>query len=249
MPFVSHRGQRIHYTVEGSGPLVILQHGLFVDGESWRQAGFVAALSGRYRVACVDSLGHGQSDKPSAPILYAQEQRGGDIVAVADELGGKRFHMVGHSMGGWMAVGVAKYHPGRLASLTVGGWDVRRGLVSALPAGLAASLTFDLMTAYSRSSAPDLMAWVTPEVEPGLRACWHALGDLSGAQDAVVQARAPLLLWAGVRDPYHEPMQAFAGEHGLEFLSTSGDHMGAVLKHAPESAAGVGAFLDRAATR
>ena len=28
MPFAVHRGQRIHYTVEGEGPLVVLQHGL-----------------------------------------------------------------------------------------------------------------------------------------------------------------------------------------------------------------------------
>jgi pimeloyl-ACP methyl ester carboxylesterase len=246
MPFVSHRGQRIHYEVEGDGPLVILQHGLFVDGESWKQAGFVSVLSDRYRVASVDSLGHGQSDKPTDSALYAQDQRAGDIVAVADALGGDRFHLLGHSMGGWMAVGVAKYHPSRLASLIVGGWDVPRGLASALPAGLAAGLTFDLMTAYSRSAAPALMAWVTPEVEPGLRACWNALGDLSESRDAVMEANTPVLLWAGVRDAYHAPMQAFADEHGLEFLSTNGDHMGAVLTHGAESAAGVSRFLDRA---
>jgi len=39
MPYVTHRGQRIHYTVEGEGPLVVLQHGLFMDSESWRATG------------------------------------------------------------------------------------------------------------------------------------------------------------------------------------------------------------------
>ncbi len=247
MPFITHRGQRIHYTVEGSGPLVILQHGLFVDGQSWAQAGFVAALSNHYRVACVDSLGHGRSDKPADPTLYAQDRRAGDIVAVADDLGCERFHLIGHSMGGWMAVGVAKHHPHRLASLTVGGWDLAFGLASTLTPSLAASLKFDHMLAYSRSSAPELMTWVTPQVEPGLRACWAERGDLAGAKDAVLGLDAPVLLWAGDRDPYYIPMQVFAAEHGLDFLSTKGDHMGAVLTHGAESAAGIGRFLDRAA--
>ena len=75
MPFACHRGQKIHYTVEGQGPLVVLQHGLFMDAESWRANGFVAALADRFTVACIDSLGHGLSDKPADPALYAQDQR------------------------------------------------------------------------------------------------------------------------------------------------------------------------------
>jgi pimeloyl-ACP methyl ester carboxylesterase len=59
MPFAFNRGQRIHYTVEGSGPLVVLQHGLLLNAESWKQAGIVDLLTDSYRVVCVDSLGHG----------------------------------------------------------------------------------------------------------------------------------------------------------------------------------------------
>lgn len=90
MPFVTHRGQRIHYTVTGEGPLVVLQHGLFDSAESWARAGYVATLSQRYQVACVNSLGHGLSDKPADPTLYAQAQRAGDVGAVIDALGAER---------------------------------------------------------------------------------------------------------------------------------------------------------------
>src|SRR4029077_20223602 len=122
MPFAIHRGQRIHYTVAGEGPLVVLQHGMLMSAESWKQGGVVDALMDRYRVACVDSLGHGLSDKPSDPALYSQEQRSGDIVAVIDDLDCDGAHLVGHSMGAWLSVGVAKYHPKRLSSLVLGGW-------------------------------------------------------------------------------------------------------------------------------
>src|SRR3954451_12425364 len=127
MPFVKHRGQRIHYAIEGEGPLIVLQHGLLMNGECWKQGGIVGALADRYRVVCVDSLGHGGSDKPSDTALYDQAQRAGDIVAVLDDLGCERAHLVGHSMGAWLAVGVAKHHPQRLSSLVLGGWDFVNG--------------------------------------------------------------------------------------------------------------------------
>ncbi len=51
-----HRGQRIYYTIEGSGPLVILQHGLLLNSESWKQSGIADALAAGYRVASIASL-------------------------------------------------------------------------------------------------------------------------------------------------------------------------------------------------
>jgi pimeloyl-ACP methyl ester carboxylesterase len=246
MPFVTHRGQRLHYAVEGSGPLIVLQHGAFLDGRSWAAAGFVDGLSDGYRVAYIDSLGHGLSDKPDDPTLYAQDQRAGDIVAVMDDLGAERAHVVGHSMGGWIGVGMAKYYPSRLASLTVGSWDIVSGVASALPQGMS-FVPFERMLAGARAAAPALLAWVTPQVEPGLRACWDALRDLDGAGATVLALDAPVLLWNGREDPYHAPMQAFAAEHGLRFLSAPGDHLGAVLLHGVESARGVRAFVDAAA--
>jgi pimeloyl-ACP methyl ester carboxylesterase len=96
MPFVTHRGQRIHYTVEGEGPLVVFQHGLLDNARGWKDFGFVDALAERYQVACVDSLGHGLSDKPPEPGNYGQRERAGDIVAVVDALGRERAHVNGY---------------------------------------------------------------------------------------------------------------------------------------------------------
>jgi pimeloyl-ACP methyl ester carboxylesterase len=245
MPYVTHRGQVISYTVHGSGPLVVLLHGAFLDGDCWAAAGFVDALRDSYQVACIDSLGHGLSDKPDDPSLYAQKQRAGDVIAVMDDLGAERAHVVGHSMGGWMAVGVAKYHPHRLASLTIGGWDLVDGVASTLPPGVS-FVSFDRMLAVARDVLPDLVAWVTPPLEPGVRACWDALRDLDGASLAVLSLGAPVLLWNGGQEPYHDPMEAFAAAHDIEFLSVPGDHLGALLIHGQESASGVRAFIDAA---
>ena len=219
MPHTTNRGQRIHYTVEGSGPLVILQHGFLSSGnENWKQAGIVDALSDRFRVAYVDSLGHGLSDKPDDAALYSQEQRAGDLIAVMDHLDTDRAHLIGYSMGGWMSVGVAKYHPQRLASLTLGGWDLVKGGETARPAGFETDVTFDQVMGALRSMAPERIAWVSPETEPGLRACWAGLSELDGAERAVLGLDVPTLLWNGRDDPYHDPMQAFAAKNRLRFL-------------------------------
>jgi pimeloyl-ACP methyl ester carboxylesterase len=224
MPYVTSRGSQIHYSVEGSGPLVVLLHGLLSDAKSWKRWGVVDALSDGYCVACVDSLGHGLSDKPSDPGLYGLEARTRDVVAVIDDLGFKSAHLLGYSMGGWLAIGVAKHHRDRLSSLTVGGWDIVNGHEAF-------------------AATPAQAVWVA-KLEPGPRACWGALADRRGARDAVVNAGVPVLLWSGRDDPSHEPMKTLAEAERLGFLSTPGSHNGAIWKHGPESARGVRAFLD-----
>ncbi|MBO9560506.1 MAG: alpha/beta hydrolase [Caulobacter sp.] len=240
MPYITHRGQRIHYTVEGEGPLVVLQHGLFMDSESWRANGIVDALKGRHRVACVDSLGHGLSEKPADPAFYAQEQRAGDLAAVIDALGEKSAAVFGYSMGAWMAVGLAKHHPEKVSRLIVGGWD----LVNGVPKGPQGPLTFDIFMAFARATAPALVAWVTPEIEPAMRACFEGLGQLDGAPEAVLEGGFPVLLWDGKEDPYHNPMQAFAAAEGLPFLSSDGGHVPAIVTPGAETVAALAAFLD-----
>jgi hypothetical protein len=65
---------------------------------------------------------------------------------------------------------------------------------------------------------------VTPEVEPGLRACLAAESELDGAEAAVTGAGVPVLLWSGREDGFHAPMRDFAARHELRFLATAGDH-------------------------
>jgi pimeloyl-ACP methyl ester carboxylesterase len=236
LPYARNRGQRIHYTLEGSGPLLVLQHGLLSSADDWRQSGFAGAFAETFTVACVDSLGHGHSDKPSDASLYGQAQRAADVVAVIDDIGVDKAHLLGYSMGGWISVGVARFHPERLASLVIGGWDFVEGLQTAARGMGLPRLEFDMLLAAVSQLAPDMAARITPDRLPGLRACFEALADLEDAEQAVANLDVPVTLWNGVDDAYHEPMRQYATAHGLGFLSSPGDHLGAMTLHGVESA-------------
>jgi len=247
LPYVTNRGQRIHYAVEGSGPLVVMQHGFASNGaDNWKQPGFVDALTDRFQVAYVDALGHGLSDKPADPARYAREQRASDVVAVIDDLCAERAHLVGYSMGALMSLGVAKHSPERLASLTLGGWDPVKGRVSARPPGVDEDMSFEQVLGVLRFAAPTVVAWVTPETEPGLRASWDALSETDGTEEqAILATGVPTFFWSGRDDPYHDPMQAFAANHGLEFLSIQGNHLSAITDHGQDAARGLRTFLEK----
>jgi len=252
MPFVTNRSQRIHYTVTGSGPTVVFQHGLFQCVDDWRDAGFVDGFADAYRVVCIDSLGHGQSDKPTDPKAYGRSARAADVIAVLDAIGASRAHLIGYSMGGWIASGVAVESPERLASIVIGGWDLLDGAaaIAAKTTGVPSEqLSFDQVLAVGRTLELRLNEWLTPDAEQGLQACWNAVAELEPGASAVALLDCPALIWLGEDDAPHGSMSAWAGGHGLPFLSVPGDHMGAFVTHNKESIEGLRQFVDQAEQR
>lgn len=103
---------------------------------------------------------------------------------------------------------------------------------------------FDTILAGARARAPGLTAWIGADAVPGLRACWDALAETSGAEAALAACSAPVLLWAGREDPAHGAMRALASRlRGAAFREVPGDHLGAMTSHAAESIEALRAFL------
>lgn len=247
MPYVTHRGYRTHYVLQGKGPLVILVHGLFGSAETWLDNGFVEGLAPDYTVASVDALAHGRSDAPSDPAAYALDDRAGELVAIMDALGAPKAHVLGYSMGGWISSGLARRYPDRLASLVVAGWDLVHGVETAAADAKEKwgmeDTSLDGMLAMMRRMAPESVAWVTPRFEAALRASVQRPQDLDRCAGSVAALQVPVMLWNGIDDPYHDPMKAFAEAHGLRFLSTSGNHLTAFRLYADDALAGYRRFL------
>ena len=60
MPLCQYKNLNVHYTETGSGRALVLLHGFLENLSMWDN--YVSALSKRYRVVCIDLLGHGKSD-------------------------------------------------------------------------------------------------------------------------------------------------------------------------------------------
>ena len=67
MLYAHNQGVRIHFTVEGEGPPLVLQHGFASSLQTWYITGYVEALQSDYQLILVDARGHGGSDKPHDP--------------------------------------------------------------------------------------------------------------------------------------------------------------------------------------
>lgn len=117
-------GVRLHYVEAGRGTPVILLHGLACDPVvNWMLPRLFQKLSRRYRVIALDLRGHGRSDKPCDPALYGLELVE-DVVRLMDHLAIARAHVVGYSLGGFVALKLALRHPERLLSAVpcAAGW-------------------------------------------------------------------------------------------------------------------------------
>jgi pimeloyl-ACP methyl ester carboxylesterase len=117
---ISLHGNRVSYRFGGSGPLLVLVHGITSSSASWEPV--LPALAEHFTVLAPDLLGHGESDKPSGDYSL-----GSHACLVRDlmlTLGHERGTICGHSLGGGVAMQVAYQFPelvGRLVLVSSGG--------------------------------------------------------------------------------------------------------------------------------
>jgi 2-hydroxy-6-oxonona-2,4-dienedioate hydrolase len=108
-------GQKINYIEAGSGPTVVLLHGLGGNTTNW--AFNVAPLAQKFRVLVPDQVGFGLSDKPL--INYRVATYVDFLDKFLSELKVERASLVGNSMGGWIAASYALKHPTKVERLVL----------------------------------------------------------------------------------------------------------------------------------
>lgn len=108
-------GIGLNYTDEGAGPPVVVIHGWACDARS--MAPLARHLARSRRVISVDLRGHGESDKPEQ--TYTVEGFADDVAWMADALGVKGAAVIGHSLGGSIALALGARRPEVFTSVVV----------------------------------------------------------------------------------------------------------------------------------
>jgi pimeloyl-ACP methyl ester carboxylesterase len=174
-------GYRRAFVRVGNGPPLLLLHGIGNSAQTW--AGVIDQLATSYTVFAPDLLGHGSSDKPRADYSIAGYANGmRDLLSV---LGVERVTVVGHSLGGGIALQFAYQFPELCQRLVLVGSG---GLGPELSAGLR------LATLPGADFALTALAGVSGPLRTGMRlldcaghlAGIQGLGDLAEAGDALL---------------------------------------------------------------
>lgn len=167
MPFARINGVLMNYRLSGrpEGRTLVFSNSLGTDLRIWDDV--AAALAGRYRILVYDKRGHGLSDTTPAP--YKLDDHVGDLLGLLDRLHIDRFGIVGLSVGGLIAQGVAARVPQRLEALVlsdtaakIGTADMWTERITALQSGGIESLADAVMERWFameyRQSHPDEIA-------------------------------------------------------------------------------------------
>lgn len=122
MPDVQANGIKLYYETAGEGEPLVLVTGLSYALWYWRR--LAPLLAERFQVITFDNRGVGRSDAPPGP--YSAQMMAADTAGLLDALEVERAHVLGHSMGGFIAQALALDYPERvdrliLASTNFGG--------------------------------------------------------------------------------------------------------------------------------
>src|SRR5687767_7503008 len=202
--FFDSNGVRLRYVEQGQGPAIVLMHGYTGTADRHFLAnGVFANLAKDHRAIAIDLRGHGKSAKPHVPSAYGDEMAR-DVVRLLDHLKIQRAHVLGYSLGGFIASRLATLHPERLISVVY-----------------AASLPFQTTDTFMDKFAEDSIKELESDMPfKSLAIAVQPPGSKPPSDDEIRKAVAPLVaandvkalaaLWRGYRSLMISPQQLSA---------------------------------------
>lgn len=201
--FVEVHGYRRAFRMAGSGPPLLLIHGITDSSGTWDPV--FDGLAEHYTVIAPDLLGHGESAKPRADYAVAAYANGmRDLLSV---LGIERITLVGHSLGGGVAMQFAYQFPEKVERIAL-----------VCPAGMGAGVHPAFRLATVAGAGPALMAITSWPVRTAVLTAIplvRALGGLGLGRDAEYVLRLyGRLAEPGARNAFLRTIRAAADRRG-----------------------------------
>ena len=110
---LTFKNANISFSDQGTGTAVVLIHGFLENTTMWKNV--VPEISKRNRVVTIELLGHGKTD--CIGYMHTMELFAETIAAVLKELKIRKCILVGHSLGGYIALAFAEKHPQKVKGL------------------------------------------------------------------------------------------------------------------------------------
>jgi pimeloyl-ACP methyl ester carboxylesterase len=110
---LEYKGITIFYTDKGKGDCVVLLHGFLENSNMWND--LIPEVSKKNRVISIDLLGHGKTG--CLGYVHTMELMAEVIDVVLKHLKIKKTHLIGHSMGGYVALAFAEKNPSKVKGL------------------------------------------------------------------------------------------------------------------------------------
>jgi pimeloyl-ACP methyl ester carboxylesterase len=184
-------GRRVRFRTAGAGEPVVLVHGLSGSGAWW--APVLAALATRFRVHVVDLPGFGLMRRQGG---LAPPRAAAWLQAWSAAAGLERPHVVGHSLGGYVALLLAAGAPGAVGRLAL--------LAPAVlpPGGRLRGYAGPLLRSLRQAPPAFLPVLLRDSLQAGPATVWRAARDLltGAADEALADVVAPVLLVWGSQD-------------------------------------------------
>ena len=105
----------ISYTDQGKGTAVVLLHGFLENQKMWNP--FIGEWSKKFRIITIDLLGHGKTE--CMGYVHSMENNADVVHEVLSELRIRKTILVGHSMGGYVALAFAELYPDMVKGLVL----------------------------------------------------------------------------------------------------------------------------------
>jgi pimeloyl-ACP methyl ester carboxylesterase len=112
---ILYKNTKISYSDTGKGNAVVLLHGFLENQTMWQD--LVPELSKKYRLITIDLLGHGETE--CLGYVHSMEDNAEIVQAVLSKLRIRKTILVGHSMGGYVALAFAELYPEKVRALVL----------------------------------------------------------------------------------------------------------------------------------
>lgn len=230
-------GAQVRYSDTGKGRVIVLLHGFLESLEVWYGNGFAQELAKHYRIISIDLPGHGKSE--CVGYVHRMERMAKVVKHVMDELGLRRYTLVGHSMGGYVALafaekysenvtGLCLFHSTAYADSEAKRIDRERAirLVKKAPLKYTNALVTNLFALANVRYMQEQIRWLRRMASKtkvqGVVACLEGMKIRKDRTTVIRYAAFPVMIIAGTRDnilPYDSLVQLSQVSNSVKLIT------------------------------